>query len=54
MIILLEYIDLLQIYNVWVGLSPARSTLGYIIVLNDSDIIIITILNCVWSAIEQL
>ena len=47
MIAPLEYINLVQFYkqiiaNIWVGLSPARSILGYLTTLNDVDNIIIT------------
>ena len=47
-VVLLEYINLLQLYKqstaiVWVGLSPASLTHGFTTLLNDADVIIITI-----------
>ena len=46
MIVLLEYIDIFykqSTVNIWVGLDPCRPTLGYVIILNDVDIFIITV-----------
>ena len=48
MIVLLEYINLLQFYkqsttNIWVGLNLIRPTLAFTTLLNNIDNIIITI-----------